>query len=432
MIRIGRESFGEGFSLWKVLAAFGLLGILAATLYPSPTTTEASSRTSLLCVVCGSDGGVDVLLNIVLFLPFAVGLRLSGVPAWKVILGSALLSLSVETLQYAGVPGRDASLSDLLTNTLGGIVGAMAGPLIPVALFPTPRVGYRLLLLGAALWLGVIGLSAWLMTPWVPAGAIRSYWPPDGPGLDPFHGRVVGAAAEGTSLPLGQAPDSAAQSVRHRLREERLDLTVHVVSGPPPEVRAWIYLIEVGPIVLPLLRQEGTGLYLSIPTRSLQLRLRAPTLALQRAFPQDPGVQVLLHPVEMQRRLRLSSSFEGLTQTSEVQLSPAQGWMLIAPFGISLDRHEPLVTGLYLALFLLPLGYWAAHSGAVAGALGVLAGALGLGLGLLPFWFGFLPVPWSEWAAALAGVAAGWALYRPAAYLETRCASPSISEFSSS
>lgn len=418
--------------MWKALAVVGLLGILAATMYPVRTTTEASRQTPLWCLVCGSDGGVDVLLNVFLFLPFAVGLRLAGVSGRRVVLVSAMLSLCVETIQFVAVPGRDASLSDLLTNTLGGTIGAAAGPLVLSALFPTPRAARRFLWLWAGLWLTMLALSAWLMTPWVPNATAWSRWAPNASWFDPFHGRVTGVAATGLTLPNGRLSDSAAETLRRQLREEKVALAVDLVSGPPPDVRAWVYLVEVGPMVLPLLRQEGTGLFFSIPARSLQFRLRAPTLALPHGFPQEPGVRVLLNPLEEGRRLRVASTYDGTVRSSEVQLSPAQGWMLIAPFGITLDRHERLITGLYLAMFLLPLGYWAAHSEAAGRALGVLAGTLALGLGLIPFWFGFPPVHWSEWAAALAAVTAGWALHRPAAYLQTRCASPSISEYSSS
>jgi hypothetical protein len=373
-----------------------------------------------------------VLLNVILFLPLAVGLRLSGISAGRVVVLSALLSLCVETIQFAGVPGRDASLSDLLTNTLGGTIGAVLAPLLPAGLFPTPRFARRSLAVWAGLWLTVTALSAWLMTPWIPDGAVWSRWAPNAPWLDPFHGQVTGVAMAGLRLPDGRLSDRAGQMLQRALREERLALSVQVVSGTLPDVRAWVYLIEARPLVLPMVRQEGTGLYFSIPTRSVQFRLRAPTLALPHGFPDRPGVPVLVNPSEEGRQLRATSTYDGVVRSSQVQLSPAQGWMLIAPFGLTLDRHEHLVTGLVLALFLLPLGYWAAHSMATGRVLGILAGSLVLGLGLVPFWFGFPAVHWSQWVAALTGVAAGWALYRPAAYLETRCASPSISEFSSS
>ena len=55
-----------------------------------------------------------------------------------------------------------------------------------------------------------------------------------------------------------------------------------------------------------------------------------------------------------------------------------------------------------------------------------------VGLGVVPAVGGHAPVHWSEWLAAALSAAAGWALLRPAAYLQRRCGSPSTSVSSSS
>jgi VanZ family protein len=119
---------------WRALAWVGLAAILAATLHPEPASAGNVGQTPLLCLVCGKDGGTDVILNLLLFIPFAVGLRLSGW-SWKgVSVACATLSFGVELCQYLGIPGRDASLSDLLTNTTGGSAAAAAAPLLRSAL----------------------------------------------------------------------------------------------------------------------------------------------------------------------------------------------------------------------------------------------------------------------------------------------------------
>ena len=115
-----------------------MAAILAATLYPEPGATEVASRTSLFCLVCGENGGTDVFLNLLLFIPFATGLRLWGWSWGRVTLACAALSFTVESCQYFWIPGRDASLSDLITNTTGGSVAAAIAPLLRVALAPAP------------------------------------------------------------------------------------------------------------------------------------------------------------------------------------------------------------------------------------------------------------------------------------------------------
>src|SRR5918998_1555401 len=101
----------------RFLSLAGFLFIAATTLVPLPQQSAASQITPLWCLVCGDYGGVDVINNILLFIPFAFGLRLLGLRSQLVVAAGALLSLGIELLQWWVIPGRDASLSDLLTNT---------------------------------------------------------------------------------------------------------------------------------------------------------------------------------------------------------------------------------------------------------------------------------------------------------------------------
>jgi hypothetical protein len=97
-----------------------------------------------------------------------------------------------------------------------------------------------------------------------------------------------------------------------------------------------------------------------------------------------------------------------------------------------LGRKVRLLTALWVGALVLPLGYWAAAFGRPAAGAGAVAAALGAGLGLLPALIGGPQTHWSEWTAGGLGAAVGWALFRLAAYLQGRCASPSISGSSSS
>src|SRR5262245_24849483 len=119
-----------------VLAVAGLFVIARATLTPSPDPNGLAQLTPLWCIVCGELGGSDVVANLLLFLPFAMGLRLAGLSWRRTVLVAAALSLTVELLQLVAIPGRDASLSDLLTNTSSGAIGATIAPWLPVAIRP--------------------------------------------------------------------------------------------------------------------------------------------------------------------------------------------------------------------------------------------------------------------------------------------------------
>jgi uncharacterized membrane protein YdcZ (DUF606 family) len=110
-----------------LLTGFGLLLIAVTTLIPLPQQAAASQSTPLWCLVCGENGGVDVLNNLLLFVPLGVGLTLLELRVRSVVLAGILISFAVESLQYLGIPGRDPSLSDLVTNTTGSWLGAVLG-----------------------------------------------------------------------------------------------------------------------------------------------------------------------------------------------------------------------------------------------------------------------------------------------------------------
>ena len=82
------------------------------------------------CVFCGRLGGVDFVLNTVLFVPFGLGLMwLTGRWRRSAVIG-AVTTLVIEALQWRLIPGRDASLGDLLANSMGTVIGvwlAVAG-----------------------------------------------------------------------------------------------------------------------------------------------------------------------------------------------------------------------------------------------------------------------------------------------------------------
>src|SRR5688500_13671473 len=106
-----------------LIAALWTGAMALLTLSPSPSDIASAVKTPLTCLVCGDRGGVDVLLNLLLFIPLGVGLRMAGWPIPVAAIAALLLSLTVESLQSFVVVGRDASLSDLIFNTAGAALG---------------------------------------------------------------------------------------------------------------------------------------------------------------------------------------------------------------------------------------------------------------------------------------------------------------------
>jgi hypothetical protein len=191
-------------------------------------------------------------------------------------------------------------------------------------------------------------------------------------------------------------------------------------------------MLQAGPRATLSLYQDRREAGMVVPSRGLRFGLRAVTLTLADGLPARAGIPVLLRATERGRTLTLTSVYAGATRSVELSLSPAMGWLLLAPFDMPAGSGVRWLTGLCLAAPLLPLGYWAGCSGRPTAGLGLLGVVLAAGLAALPMLAGFPPVHWSEWLAGAVGIAGGWALGPLAAYLQRRCASPSDSESSSS
>jgi hypothetical protein len=411
------------------LAFAGLLLVAIATLTPVQDIRGIALLTPITCLVCGPHGGADIAGNLLLFLPLAVGLRLAGVTWGRTVAACGLLSLTVELLQVGVVPGRDASLSDLLTNTTSAAIGATIGGVLPAAIRPRRGLAIRLLASGSAAVLALLALSAWMLSPDMPDGMLLSRWAHVAAGTDVFGGRVSAVTLDGLPMPGdGAPPDSAA--FRRRLAGGAFSLQADVVSGPPTQDNLWIYMFQVPSGEVLTLSQRGRAAGLAVPARALRYRFLSPLLTLPDAFPPAPGAPVRLTAVARGGRIQLASSYHGVERSVALAISPADGWVTVVPLLLEAGTGVRWITALALFALFLPLGYWARAAGGLT-ALAAPAAALAAGLGALPAAAGFPPTHWSEWTAGLAGTAAGWALHRLAAYLEGRCALPSDSESSS-
>jgi hypothetical protein len=382
------------------------------------------------CLVCGDTGGVDVLLNVLLFIPFAIGLRLTGLRWLLVCLIGGAMSLSVEFLQWAVVPGRDPSLSDVLANTTGTALGAALAPSLPAALRPTPEAARRLMVGGAVAVLLLQSIGAVLLRPWIPAGGLTSDYQGSYPGKDDFRGWVDLVVVDDLALADGRVPDSLGLS--RRLLDQGVELRATVRPGPPTDDWASIFWLGGRRATVLAVYQGGADLVVQFPSRAAAFRFRPPGLRLPRGLEPDGSAPLFLTASARGGNLRVSASGGAAERDAVLGLSPALAWGLALPFEYGFGPEARLLGALWLAALVAPLGYWAAASGRRRTDLAVLGVALVIGVGLIPAVAGFPPAHWSEWAGALAGAAVGWAGRHLAAYLEVRCGSPSIDGSSSS
>jgi len=142
------------------------------TLYPWTFVPFHGHSTILegLRPLVGKSDYLDIVVNLCFYLPLGVlgvlgwwkGSRTAG--RWIALAAfGAALSFTLETIQ-AWVPGRDSSLLDILTNTIGTIAGARLGIAIAGHLPSDLRWG-----LPSPRWpMPAVLIAAWLMSQWFP------------------------------------------------------------------------------------------------------------------------------------------------------------------------------------------------------------------------------------------------------------------------
>lgn len=123
-----------------VLLALSLFAILALTVLPEAGPAVPATRRSLVpfedlarslgpgMPAYATDLAVgNLLANLLLFVPFglALGLRFPAAPLWRGLAVVVALSASVEVVQLVAGSGRSADITDVLTNTAGGLVGLL-------------------------------------------------------------------------------------------------------------------------------------------------------------------------------------------------------------------------------------------------------------------------------------------------------------------
>jgi hypothetical protein len=408
-----------------------LIAIAVMTLQPDPRAVAAAARTPLTCIICGDRGGVDVVLNVLLFIPLGFGLRLAGWTRRRVAAASLLLSFTIESLQYFVITGRDASLGDVVSNSTGGMIGAALVPVCFALLAPSTRLAGRLLAAACLVWVLLLAVSAWLQAPGAQTWHLTSRWAHHAPDLYPFFGEVTSVTLDGAEMPPHGPPPGRGE-IAKRLKQGEAAVAIEALSGTPTEDHHWLYMMKAGQIPQLTVTQKGRSAVLMVPARASRYKLRTPTLSLADGFPSQAGVPVSLNGGRHGDTVRVETSYAGEERAIEITLSPAHGWAMIAPFNFPMGPALRLVTTLWLALWTIPLGYWGARTRRPAWAAGLIAVTLLVGLGVVPALGGHAPVHWSEWLSAALSAAAGWALLRPAAYLQLRCGSPSTNVSSSS
>jgi VanZ family protein len=403
-----------------VIACLSVVVIAIATLSPA----SGSPLPSHLCLICGSRGGVDTILNVLLFVPLGIGLGLLAMRAKLAIPALCALSAVIETTQLFFIPGRDATVGDVLTNTLGGALGFAIARYASIWLRPSPRNAKLLTIGWCGIWLTIQAVSAFGFTPAIPDSQYYGQVARRLGDFELFPGRVISASIAGVAIPNSHFEDS--HDAEHALLRDGAIITTVVPGAPTRDIAPIVRVADAEQRGIVLLAQDEGKFLFAVRTGGDVLRLRAPIFALSNVFPpaipgasMPPTDTITLSGRYAAHEARMNAQTKSRTYDRRIAITASLGWTLVLPFQWFIEgtRTEHVLNWAWIALLLLPLGYWASlvtrHyrlQGArtlSATILPVTLTLLAVGLVLVPGAFAVSAAPLGDWLAALTGVLLG-------------------------
>ena len=392
---------GEMLRRLAVAAALAIIG--AATLTPQLPNPHLPPWYQPFT---GAGDLADALLNIGLFVPLGIALDIARVRRGRAIAIALATTVTVELLQGLVIPGRQASVGDVLMNVLGGWLGHAIARGTVAAVRADARHARRLAKDYSAAWLLATFATAALLRPAIPVagGAYRGRCG-EGDLPECFPGQLARPAVlrepgkpevaivEGARMPVGRDPT----------------LVAEIVDGGVAYQPGRIAGLSTTPGgALLMLEQRSDWLLFMARTEGANWGLRSPAVVLRG---------VLGHPG---RHVLATAGVTGTTRwletpgrRAELRLSAAEGWRLFFPWSALRDVIIRTVGALFHAICLLPLGFWLARrSGgttlraALAGLVPTLAvtAVAFVGGGLL---LGLAPARATDWMGAFVGATTG-------------------------
>lgn len=400
--------------------AFSILTIAFLTLSP----TLAGARESRWCLICGRQVVGDLLLNVALFVPLGVGLALLGTSRWRAFGIALLTTTTIELTQGFLLRGRFASVSDIVTNSTGALIGHALGSHWPLLLLPSARVARRLAGGTLLAWFAILAGAAWGLTPRLEPGDYRVVTLDDQQADD---GTAFVKAVALLRTVGGAALIDARPAFDDALRRRELVLLARFrpISGntPIPDDTLLAAVHRAGsPPAISILHAGGL-LTVVVHTRARALRLHEPTIFWGPvgflATTRDSLVTIA-GGVDGDSIRLFALRGDEIIDRSSLGLAPAVWLYLLIGAAPGLKYLIPLAAFLNVAL-LAPAAYWAAfaiarsrHRGA-KGAVGLFAALVLLvllGFTGVPELTGLAPTPGLIWIACLValGIAGftGW------------------------
>jgi VanZ family protein len=397
---IPQRKFGR--ALWIA----GLACIAVLTLSPQYAATKPPPS---LCLLCGETSVLDAILNVLLFIPFGMGLRLAGISRRRAFAIGLVTTITVELLQL-WIPGRDTSLGDVLTNSFGALTGILCADIWRVVVFPNRRAAARLAWGWTLLWVLVLTASAELAHISLPSTTAWGTWRPELLHHDYFTGKVLSATAGG--LPTPYAISATSAEVRRRLSSDSVVVEATIIGGirsDPVAAIATVYDYNRSQIFM--LGERRGNLIFSLRMRTAGARVATPAIRLDSVFPPHrpvtPDTMIVAGGL-IHHRLWISVRKRGETRERTQPIDAGLGWSYLLPFDYEYGSEARWLTMLWLAGLSAPAMYWATRVGSAA--LLAVGAVLGASLLMIPFASGVHATARWEWIALAAGACIGMLL----------------------
>ncbi len=373
------------------LALFMLVVVLAATLVPADAPDPGAFQ---WCLRCGTRGTADDIANVLLFLPLAAGLVWAGAPGTRTVILGFLFSLTLELAQLRMVPGRDSTLGDVTTNTVGAALGVAFAWWFPIR----RRSGRRALAAAAAV-VAALAAGGALLRPHFPSTGYLGRVQSDLRVYRWYAGRIMSAAIGGVALPAGPVPASPA--VRERLAAGDTLAVLTLAGVPYPHTSPIFTLFDTTRREILFVGNDHGDLVLRFSTRAADLGLDRPDLRWRRGMAAvRPGDTLR---VEVWRPHGAYCVRVNGREHCGMALAAGRLWSLLQAAPRFPAMAEAGLDALFLLLLGLPIGLvW--RKGAAGYAAVTLAVA---GLVAVPPLVGLAPTPLVQALLLAAGILLG-------------------------
>lgn len=303
-----------------------------------------------------------MLLNIALFVPFgaalAWGRAFSLRNATRALVAALAVSTVIELAQLSVTTGRDASLSDIVANALGGVLGASAAHEGTWSVATWRRLSWMLGLAASA----VLVFGQWALKPAVPRSTYYVQWLPQRPAYVPFNGRLQSFALD--SLRLTPGGVLQAGTLPDEFFEGRMHLRARVTPGTAPHGIALIARLSLASGEVAMLGRTEDALVFRYRANATGAGFRSPIFALSGAFPAElPDAALQLDAALGPGRATLSASDDrGVRQSRSFAITTARTWALLLPWNVAVGGSGQLFDAAWLALLFGVVAYAAARS----------------------------------------------------------------------